>query len=270
MLPYWFAFKTLRTFLLWGIISLIFLPLLLLVSLLPGRHDSRLYFWLASFYSKLLVFSTFAHVRLRGEQNLPAYPNTPAIIASNHTSSLDIPLVDNLVGSYPHVWLSKQEYSSIPLLGTVLKRMHVLVPRENARKAVAALAQTARLAAEGPRHVIMFPEGTRSRDGSLRPFHDGCAVLAQKLNRPVIPVHIAGAYEVMPVGAPLNPRASKVTVTVGPPMYMQKGEERKEFTARMHKWFEEQAGAPHPFDTIRSANHSGHAVLGADTKGKEC
>ena len=274
-----YSFKTLRTYVLWGIISLALLPPLVLLTFLPNRFDNRFYFWLTGLYSRLLTGTTFAHVRVRGEENLPPYPQSPAIIVANHSSALDIPLIDGLLGSYPHIWMSKHEYARVPLLGTLLKRMHVLVPRENARKAVAALAQAARQAADGARHIILFPEGTRARDGKLAKFRDGATVLAQKLNRPVIPVHIAGAYEVMPVGKAIDPRASKITLTVGPPMTMEEGEERAAFTARIQSWFTSRSQkcipAPHPYNTTRpphkaSEGYSGHAVSGAGLRDKEC
>lgn len=230
-----------RTYVLWGLATLVFVPVLWLLTFLPKRwrYDNRLYFWLASTYSGLLCKSTFAHVSVKGKQHLPKYSRDPAIIACNHTSALDIPLIDWVVGSYPHIWLSKQEYAKVPLLGTILKRMHVLVPRENARRAVAALAKAAHLAADGPRHVIMFPEGTRSRSGELQRFRDGASVLAQKLGRPIIPIMIAGAQQVLTIDGTLDPKAS-IRIEVGAPLQMQEGESRAELTQRLQQWFERQ------------------------------
>ena len=229
----------LRTYLLWTVLSLVFMPVMVLLSFLPKsiRYDNRVYFWLASLYSRLLIRSTFAHIGVRGKEHLPAYPHDPAVIACNHTSALDIPLIDSLVGSYPHIWLSKHEYGKVPLLGRLLRRLHVLVPRENARRAVAALVKAAHLAADKPRHLILFPEGTRSRTGELQKFRDGASVLAQKLSRPIIPIMIHGAHKVMPVSGRVNPKAS-IRIEIGAPLQLQEGESRAELTARLQAWFE--------------------------------
>ena len=229
-------------YLLWTVLSCTFVPVLVLLSFLPKRirYDNRLYFWIASTYSRLLIRSTFAHVGVRGKEHLPAYPHEPAIIACNHTSALDIPLIDWVVGSYPHIWLSKHEYGKVPLLGTLLRRLHVLVPRENARRAVAALAKAARLAEGKPRHIILFPEGTRSRTGELQKFRDGASVLAQKLSRPIIPIMIHGAQKVMPVSGRLDPKAG-IRIEIGAPLQLQEGQSRAELTQRLQQWFEERA-----------------------------
>ena len=227
------------TYLLWTVLSLVFIPVMVLLSLLPKsiRYDNRVYFWLASLYSRLLNGSTFAHVRIKGREHLPAYPHDPSVIACNHASAVAIPLIDWVVGSYPHIWLSKHEYGKVPLLGTLLRRLHVLVPRENARRAVAALAKAARLAADKPRHVILFPEGTRSRSGELQKFRDGASVLAQKLCRPIIPIMIHGAQQVYSISGRINPKAT-ILIEIGAPLQLQEGESRAELTKRLQEWFQ--------------------------------
>jgi len=233
-------FKTLRTYVLWALIYLVCTPIGLLIAFCSGkkRYDSRLYFRFTQLWNRLLLLASCTVVKIKGQENLPAYPDGPAIIVANHTSSLDIPLIDELVGSYPHIWMSKAAYGKVPLFGTLLRRMHVLVQREDPRHAARALLHVCKLAHEGPRHVVLFPEGTRSRNGKLQPFLAGFSVVARKLNRPVIPISIQGAYEVMPPQRwHVDPRACDIVVTVGEPMVAEKDETAAAFSARVHVWF---------------------------------
>jgi 1-acyl-sn-glycerol-3-phosphate acyltransferase len=126
----------------------------------------------------------------------------------------------------------------MPLFGSLLRRMHVLVNRDNPRQAARALLKMYNRAKNESRHIVLFPEGTRSRDGKLQPFLGGFAILAKKLDRPVIPVAINGAFGVMTPGKwIINPLACDVVVTVGKPMYIKFDESSDAFASRIHAWF---------------------------------
>jgi 1-acyl-sn-glycerol-3-phosphate acyltransferase len=64
--------------------------------------------------------------------------------------------------------------------------------------------------------VILFPEGTRSTTGEMAPFREGIGLLATDLGAAVLPVHLAGAYDVLPKGARLPRRRRRVVVRFGP------------------------------------------------------
>jgi long-chain acyl-CoA synthetase len=66
--------------------------------------------------------------------------------------------------------------------------------------------------------LCVFPEGTRSRDGSIKEFKKGVGIIARELNIPVIPVAIKGTYEMLAPGKRF-PRPVKVTVSFGKPIY---------------------------------------------------
>ena len=65
--------------------------------------------------------------------------------------------------------------------------------------------------------LCVFPEGSRSRDGSIKEFKKGVAIIAKELNVPLVPVAITGTFEMMRPGQ-LYPRPGKVTVTFGKPI----------------------------------------------------
>lgn len=186
----------------------------------------------------MLVFWSFLIVKIRGEESLPKFPEKPAIFVMNHTSALDIFLIEELLGTYPHIWMSKHEYSKIPFFGILMRRMHVPVNRENPREAVKALIKTYELAKLSGAHILMFPEGTRYSDGKVHDFLPGFAVLAKKLNRPVIPVAIHETHKIFPKDSFLiDPRAADIKIEVGQPLSLQVNESEKEFVKRVQEWF---------------------------------
>ncbi len=225
------------------LITLLFLPLCLVIALLPERirYGNRLYFFLTSWWNTFLVRSTFSKVRTIGREHLPTYPTQPAIFVMNHTSALDIPLVEYVLGSYPRVWIAKEEYARLPLFGTLIRRMHVPLHRESSRKGAAALAKLMRLARLQPNHLILFPEGTRSDEGVLLPFNEGFALLSKKLDMPVIPLAIRGAGQVLPrKGLVINPRAATIELIIGTPFTYAQDDTNESFTTRVRDWFVSQ------------------------------
>lgn len=184
------------------------------------------------------MFFSFIHVKVHGEENLPKFPDSPAIIVMNHSSALDIFLMEIIVKRYPHIWLTKEEYTKIPFFSVLLKRMHVPVKRENEMKAARAMVKAINRAKEISSHILLFPEGTRSRDGNMQKFHSGFAVLAKKLNRPVIPIKTTGLHAIFPKGTIfIDYHASQPTATIGKPIYMKPDESTQEFSNRVESWF---------------------------------
>jgi 1-acyl-sn-glycerol-3-phosphate acyltransferase len=80
--------------------------------------------------------------------------------------------------------------------------------------------------------VLVFPEGTRSRTGTMAPFHPGIGLIAARSGRQVLPVRILGIHQVLPPGARL-PRRSPVEVRFGAPIQVEPGEGARAFTARL-------------------------------------
>jgi|TARA_B100000959_G_scaffold171582_1_gene179670 1-acyl-sn-glycerol-3-phosphate acyltransferase len=80
--------------------------------------------------------------------------------------------------------------------------------------------------------IVIYPEGTRSRNGNIAPFKGGLAVIAKKSGRPVIPVCVQGGMEVLPE-ATYIPHAGTIQITYGKPLHFQKDESSSEFMARV-------------------------------------
>jgi 1-acyl-sn-glycerol-3-phosphate acyltransferase len=150
------------------------------------------------------------NVKVTGAENLTVAG--PAIYVSNHQSNFDIPL---LYAGLPiqFRWMAKQELFSIPLFGTAMKRGgYIPIDRSNRKEAMRSLTAAARRIRDGV-SVIIFPEGTRSPDGTLQPFKKGALLLAAKAGVPIVPMAIHGSHQVQPKGSlRINPVPLQLTI----------------------------------------------------------
>ncbi len=158
-----------------------------------------------------LLFTIWFRFRAHGIENVPP---SGALLLINHQSFLD-PLLVGLPLRRPVSYLARENLFRVPVLGWLLKRTYVMpISRESA--STESLRESLRRMEHGFL-VGIFPEGTRSLDGRLRELKPGFVALIRRVNVPVIPVAVAGAYEAFPRGA-WFPRPSKIRVVYGPPL----------------------------------------------------
>ncbi|VAW39348.1 Acyl-CoA:1-acyl-sn-glycerol-3-phosphate acyltransferase [hydrothermal vent metagenome] len=153
-------------------------------------------------------------VQIEGLENIEA--DQTYIFAANHASQFDI---FTLQGYFPHDfrWIAKKELFRIPIFGTAMQRTgFIAMDRTHGRAALKSLNKAAEQIAGGT-SVIIFPEGTRSRDGRLHPFKAGAIMLAIKAGVPVVPIGINGTYEILPKGR-LLADSGEVVIRVGTPI----------------------------------------------------
>lgn len=135
-------------------------------------------------------------VRTEGVENVPA---GVCMFAANHVSNMDPPAA--LIGIPRRIsFLAKQEVFKVPFVGTAL-RLGKIVPVDRADReaAVASIEEGVAILRQGISFFV-FPEGTRSKDGSLKAFKKGTFVMAIRAGVPVVPVSILGSRERMPKG----------------------------------------------------------------------
>ncbi len=139
------------------------------------------------------------------------------IVVVNHQSGLDVPVVAALSPRSP-LCLAKKELRWFPGFNLVWwSHGQVFVDRSNPARATEALEQVAARCREQPRTVILAPEGTRSRDGTLGRFKLGAFRLAVATGAPIVPVVVRGAGSLMPPGR-WWVQPGKVTVEVKAPV----------------------------------------------------
>jgi 1-acyl-sn-glycerol-3-phosphate acyltransferase len=120
------------------------------------------------------------------------------LFMANHLSLIDGPLLFMLIPQPIRVILKKEAFR-IPVIGQAMKHVgFVPVDRKGIRGGKASIDKAARMIKEEGRSFLIFPEGTRSRDGRLQPFKRGGFFLAVLSQVPVVPISIKGTFELMP------------------------------------------------------------------------
>ncbi len=138
----------------------------------------------------------------------------PVILASNHASFIDPPLVGSPLPR-PLSYLARDTLFEIPVLAGLLRAWHV-VPVDREGGGASGLRRTLEALQEG-KAVIIFPEGTRSRDGRLQPARSGIGLVVLKSDAPLVPVRVFGTFEAY--GRHLRvPRPRPVAVKYGKPL----------------------------------------------------
>jgi 1-acyl-sn-glycerol-3-phosphate acyltransferase len=163
-------------------------------------------------------------LRVRGAEHVPA--SGPALIVSNHQSILDPPVIGGAARRQIY-FLAKAELFKIPMFGSLIRALHARpVRREGSDPG--ALRTAAQLLGEG-KALLVFPEGTRSLNGSLGEGKPGVGMLAVTSGAPVVPAYVSGTLEALPKGSAW-PRRSQVSVSFGPALHFKprNGAGRKE------------------------------------------
>jgi 1-acyl-sn-glycerol-3-phosphate acyltransferase len=232
--------------LLWSLFSYLLAAIILIIFAIGGilflllperlRFSSRLFYWWIHITYIALLKSTLLPITVRGAENIP---KEPAIIAANHQSVLDIPLVGVLVGDFPHIWLAWVALYKWFALGFLIRRLSIPIDVSSLQKSVSSLRNAIDTVQKYKAHAMVFPEGGRYTDGKVHQFFSGFVLLARKTRRPVIPVRIFNINKVYPPGSFLAYWYS-IYVVVGKPMYLQEGESDEVFKNRVYQWFLEQ------------------------------
>ena len=195
---------------------LVFIPITTLFAasaIIFTLFDSsgRNYAFHARWWARIGLALNNTSVELLGAEYLPG---GPFILMSNHQSNFDIL---SLIATIPRriYWIAKKELFDIPIFGYSMRRGgYIPLDRSDGRKALKSMENAAAIIRQGS-SVVMFPEGTRSRDGQLLPFKRGGFMLAVRAGVPVIPVTINGSGRVNPGGL-LRLYSGKITLTLHP------------------------------------------------------
>ena len=155
-------------------------------------------------------------VKLEVKMRAPLEPGRPYVFMPNHASMVDIWAVFVAIPA-SFRFIAKKQLASIPLFGWAMAAgRFIFIDRQNAASARRTMDEASRRIRAG-QSVVIFPEGTRTRDGRLLPFKKGGFHLAIDSGAAVVPVAIKGSREVMPRGAALI-RAGTVTLEVDAPI----------------------------------------------------
>jgi 1-acyl-sn-glycerol-3-phosphate acyltransferase len=165
-----------------------------LVTLPFDRRRLVLHLYCCAWGTLYVVANPMWRIRVEGRDKLPW--RGPAVLVANHLSLLDILVLYDLFR--PFKWVSKGELFRVPIVGWVMAlNDYVRVWRGDPESVRRMLAHCRRHLDRGS-PVLLFAEGTRSRDGHLQRFKDGAFVLAHEAKCPVIPIAVSGTFEALP------------------------------------------------------------------------
>jgi 1-acyl-sn-glycerol-3-phosphate acyltransferase len=150
---------------------------------------------IARIWARILLSLSSTRVEVIGAENVLV--GKPQIFMANHQSDFDIFIVLGFIpGQFR--WIAKKELFKIPLFGQAMRNAgYIEIDRHHHEKALKSLDLATVKIREG-KSVMTFPEGTRSKDGTIKPFKQGMFHLAIKAGVPVVPVSIIGAGTIMP------------------------------------------------------------------------
>lgn len=159
----------------------------------------------------------YFRVKAEGRENIP---DGPVIITPNHQSFLDGLLVSIFLNNRTMkntYFYAKEKHVRNKLVKMFAERNNVVIMDIN--KDLKQSLQKLAIVLKKGKNIIIFPEGTRSKDGELGNFKKAFAILSRELNIPVLPVSIRGAYEALPKGKLIPRPFKRITVKFNKPIY---------------------------------------------------
>jgi 1-acyl-sn-glycerol-3-phosphate acyltransferase len=240
---------------LWILITVIPWGLALVIVSLWIRRTPLWWFAVAWFRVVIWGAKVIAgiQVRVTGLENLPADPNTPAVLLSKHQAMLETLLLPTLM-PHPLAFVFKRELLKIPFFGWSMARLDMIhIDRESRALAMKnVIAQGKVLLAQGT-WIIMFPEGTRMARGEKGTYQTAGTRLAVDAGAAVIPIAVASA-RCWPRGGFIT-HAGVVDVSIGKPI-PSVGREPKELMREVEQWIEAEMlridPPPHPTPVLRA------------------
>lgn len=148
---------------------------------------------------------------------------TSYVVVANHLSNYDI-MVCLAAIPVPIRFLAKKELFKYPLLSQAMRAIGIVeVDRAAHARAIDAINSQAELVRSRNHSLMVYAEGTRSRDGTTQPFKKGAFAIASGAGMPIVPVAISGTREVVPPGTTRIERHRRVIVRIGHPITDTRG-----------------------------------------------
>jgi len=199
------------------------------------------------FYKIVLftVFWFFAIVYRNKIYGRSRIPKGAAILAANHTSFYDPPLL-SISTPYEVYFLARKTLFDVPLFGRLIHRLNAR-PVSGKAQDVSVFKAMVKLMKEGKK-VIIFPEGKRSRDGELKPLKPGVSLLISRTGAAVVPAYLHGTFTTWPAFKKLPKLSGKTACVFGEPLYFSPDTPQEEISRTIERsilalkaWYE--AGA---------------------------
>ena len=181
-----------------------------------------------AFSRKLFTWSGI-HPEIRNIENIPNDDNY--VICMNHQSYLDPMLILGYISENIFL-LAKEELNNPPFFKEAMQLFCITIDRDNPRNAVKALRRIMEYLKKGE-SIGIFPEGTRTRDGTIAPFAPGGLKIAYKCKKKLVPIVIDGTGKAMPRKSWIV-RPAKVTATILEPIHPNQFEQYEDYESAIH------------------------------------
>lgn len=155
------------------------------------QKNSKYYRWLlhTATYAALKLLGV--HIYVTGMEKVPK--DTRFLLVSNHRSNYDPIVTWHIFRDYDLAFVSKPENFKIPAFGRIIRKCCFLpIDRENPRNAIVTVSKAAELIKTNTVSMGIYPEGTRSREKHLLPFHNGVFKIAKRAEVPIVVITVTG------------------------------------------------------------------------------
>ncbi|MCC7408256.1 MAG: (d)CMP kinase [Phycisphaeraceae bacterium] len=185
------------------------------LSLEHSETPVRLLWWHVFYSLFWFVFCPLYLLRVRGAQHVPVC-GRPVLLVSNHQSFLDPIVIGTATRGRPFISLAKASLFRNRFFGGFIRSTNA-IPVERGAADLAAMRRCVDLLRQG-RMLLVFPEGTRTPDGTTKPFAPGTLMLIRRARPQVVPVAVEGAYDAWPRKHRLPRLGGRIAVMVGRPI----------------------------------------------------
>jgi 1-acyl-sn-glycerol-3-phosphate acyltransferase len=202
------------------------LPILLVLTLLTalttivGSFIGSAHFWgyyPGKIWSQLICRILLLPIKVNNNQLVKT--NQSYIFVANHQGSFDIFLIYGFLGRN-FKWMMKKSLRSIPFVGKACQSAgHIFVDKSGPKKIQETIEQARHTLIDGT-SLVVFPEGSRTFNGKMKPFKKGAFQLADELQLPIVPLTIDGSFEVLPRTGGFI-RRHRMILTMHDPIYPQ-------------------------------------------------
>lgn len=206
-------FRTISTWVSGVVATIIFGPLAVVIAMIDDTSP-----WierLIQAWSSVWLSAAGCRLEVEGQEHVD--PERSYVVVANHLSTLDIMACFKAL-KIPIRYLAKKELFRLPILAQAMRAVGIIEVDRAARGAIhASVNRQARELIEKRRSLIIYAEGTRPRNGIMKPFKKGAFTMAVAGGLPILPLSIHGTFEAMPPGTPWV-RGGTAKVVIDPPL----------------------------------------------------
>lgn len=212
---------------------IIYFPIHFIIFLITAPFDKQrriLHYNTSLLCFVILIIVPILRVKIIGRENIDR--SKAHVVVMNHQSLLDVLFIFTLF--YPAKMMAKKTLAAVPVVGWTLSlNKHIFIDRANRKSQIDALRRMDQLLIDGD-SLMVYPEGTRTKDGDIAEFKKGAFRSAVATGTSVLPVVIKGAFEALPSKSMVVKGFHTITLSVLPSIDVEKGSSTADLAQKCH------------------------------------